>query len=252
MWIHHRTSRLGALLALGLILSVSLVACGGAGDEQGEDLSVLAEPLNNAKAAVEAKRAELAALDSQIEAAGEDVTEEALAEMEAQRATLVEEVNTLADDVNAQATELINQAGLVAGEEPQGAVREAILTKQREDMLLAKEYIDKGGDYARAIQILEQTSTLPVDSPDLAAALEEARANQYMDQDRFSQVRNGMSAEEVRAILGTVNPRNRKEYPERDVEAWFYRKDEGIAGVYFHVDDDELSVYRTEFDVSTE
>lgn len=252
MRIHHRTTRPGALLALGLILSVSLVACGGAGEEQGEDLSVLAEPLNSAKVELEAKRAEVAQLDSQIEGAGEDVTEEALAEMEAQRAALVEEVNTLADDVNAKASELINQANLVEGEEPEGVVLEAILTIQQENMLIAREYINKGGDYSRAIQILEQTSTLPVDNPELAAALEEARANQYMDQERFAQVRNGMSPEEVRAILGTVNPRNRKEYPERNVEAWFYRKEEGIAGVYFQVEGEESSVYRTEFDVATE
>lgn len=252
MQIHHRTTRPVALLALGLILSVSLVACSGAGEEQGEDLSVLAEPLNSAKAELEAKRAELAQLDSQIEGAGEDVTEEALAEMEAQRAALVEEVNTLADDVNAKASELINQANLVEGEDPEGVVLEAILTIQQENMLIAREYINKGGDYSRAIQILEQTSTLPVDNPELAAALEEARANQYMDQERFAQVRNGMSPEEVRAILGTVNPRNRKEYPERNVEAWFYRKEEGIAGVYFQVEGEESSVYRTEFDVATE
>lgn len=252
MRIHHKTSRRASLWILGLILSVFLVACSGGTEEQGGDLTVFSEALNSAKVALEVKRAELADVDSQIDAAGEDVTEEAMAEMVAQRETLAEEATALADDVNAKATELINQAGLVEGEEPQGVVREAILTKQQEDMLLAREYINKGGDYARAIKILEQTSTLPVDNPQLAAALEEARDNQYMDQERFAQVRNGMSGEEVKEILGTVNPRNRKEYPERNVEAWFYRKEEGIAGVYFEVDGDELRVYRTEFDVSTE
>lgn len=252
MRIHRRTWRPGAIWTLSLIFSLSLIACSGDAERQGDDLTVLSEALNGAKAAVEAKRAELADLDSRIEAAGEDVTEEAMAEMQAQRAVLVDEVNSLADDVNAKATELINQAGLVEGEEPQGAVREAILSKQREDMLLAREYIDKGGDYARAIGILEQTATLPVDNPDLNAALEAAKANQYMTQERFAQVRNGMSAAEVRELLGTVNPHNRKEYPDRNVEAWFYRKEEGIAGVYFEVDGEDLTVYRSEFDVSSE
>lgn len=238
--------------ALALAVSVILVACASDGEDGGGDLAVFEEALNTAKAAVESKRVELAAVNEEIANAGEDTAEEALAEMEARRDALAEDVTALADDVNAKATELINKAGLVAGEEPQGAVRDAILTKQHEDMLVAQEYIDKGGDYARAIQILEQTADLPVDNPDLTAALEQAKADQYMDQERFSQVRVGMSGDEVKQLLGTVNPHNRREYPDRDVEAWFYRKEEGIAGVYFEQQADGLRVYRTEFEVSSE
>ena len=247
MQIHRRT-----ILALGLIVGVALIGCSTDGKDGGSELAVLEEALNSAKAALEAKRAELATLDDQIANAGEDVTEEALAELQAQRDALVKEAAALADDVNAKATDLINEAGLEEGDVPEGAVREAMLTVQHENILVAQEYIDKGGDYARAIQILEQTAGLPVDNPAVTAALESAQADQYMSQERFSQVRNGMSGEEVRELLGTVNPHNRKEYPERNVEAWFYRKEEGIAGVYFERSGDDLKVYRTEFNVSTE
>ncbi len=247
MKTHRRT-----FLALGLIAGVTLIGCSSEGKDGGADMAVFEEALNSAKTALEAKRAELAAIDDQIANAGEDVTEEALAQLQAQRDAMVKEATALADDVNAKATDLINQAGLEEGEVPEGAVRDAMLTVQHENILVAQEYIDKGGDYARAIQILEQTAALPVENPAVTMALEEAQANQYMTQERFSQVRNGMSGEEVRELLGTVNPRNRKEYPDRNVEAWFYRKEEGIAGVYFERSGDDLKVYRTELEVSTQ
>lgn len=247
MQTHRRT-----ILALCLIAGLTLTGCSSEGKDGGSDMAVFEEALNSAKAALEAKRAELATLDDQIANAGEDVTEEALAELQAQRDALTSEATALADEVNAKATDLINEAGLEEGDVPEGAVRDAMLTVQNENILVAQEYIDKGGDYARAIQILEQTAALPVENPAVTAALEAARADQYMTQERFSQVRNGMSGDEVRELLGTVNPHNRKEYPERNVEAWFYRKEEGIAGVYFERTGDDLEVYRTEFNVSTE
>lgn len=242
-----------ASCALGLALSVIVVACASEGERGGADLAAFEEALNAVNTAVQEKRAELAALDAQIANAGEDMSEEELARLETQRQALQQEVNTLADDVNAKATQLINQAGLVAGEEPQGAVREAILIKQHEDMLLAQDYIDRGGEYSRAIKILEDAQKLPLENPELNAALAQAQQDRYMDQERFAQVASGMSGEEVRGLLGTVHRRNRREYPERNVEAWAYRKEDGSSAVvYFEQIEDGLRVYQTDYNVVAE
>ncbi len=247
LWTHRRAS-----WALCLVLIIIPIACASEAGDSDANLAVFEQALTEAKTALETKRAELSGAKDQIANAAEDVTEEAMAALVAQRDALVEEATALSDEVGSKATELINSAGLLVGEEPEGVVRDAMLTKQHEDMLVAQEYIDKAGDYARAIQIMEQVAAaLPIDNPELNAALEDAKAKQYMDQERFALVRNGMSPEEVRSILGTVNPHNRKEYADRNVEAWFYRREEGIAGVYFETRRGELRVYKTDFDVQT-
>ncbi len=245
-WTHGR-----AIWALCLALFITPIACSTEEGDSGPDLSILATGLNEARGTMEAKQAELAAVVDEIAQAGDDVTEEAMAELEARRDTLKAEYDQAVDSVGEQAANLINQAQLVEGEEPQGDVREAILAKQDVDLAYAQEYVDQGGEYARAINILEQSIFPLLDNPKLNAALEDYKAKQYMDEERFSQIRNGMSPEEVRAILGTVNARNRKEYPDRNVEAWFYRKEDGIAGVYFEQRGDNQRVYRTDFNVQT-
>ena len=52
----------------------------------------------------------------------------------------------------------------------------------------------------------------------------EAEEMRYMTEERFSQIKKKMAQSEVRKLLGPVNYRNIKEYPEREVVAWFYQK----------------------------
>ena len=58
-----------------------------------------------------------------------------------------------------------------------------------------------------------------------------------------------MTEEEVREHLGPVNLRNVKEYPDKNVTAWFYSKDGGgAAGVYFQESKGKLVTYKMDFE----
>ena len=53
----------------------------------------------------------------------------------------------------------------------------------------------------------------------------------------------------MREVLGPVNLRNLKEYPDRGVTAWFYLKEAGgAAGVYFRKKGGKLTVYKADFE----
>jgi outer membrane protein assembly factor BamE (lipoprotein component of BamABCDE complex) len=72
------------------------------------------------------------------------------------------------------------------------------------------------------------------DSQKLLDAKADAERLQYMDEERFSQVKKGMTQDEVRSLLGTANARNIREYAEDNTVGWFYRReDHGAAGVFF-------------------
>jgi hypothetical protein len=126
---------------------------------------------------------------------------------------------------------------------------EAIRLKSSEDMLIAQEYIDQGGDYRRAIEILNTSLDLDSENPDLIAARDQAEADQFMTAERFEAVTKGVSLADVQAMLGMPLPRNVREYPEKDRVAWYYlREDKGAAGVFFEEKDGVMIVYLTNFD----
>jgi hypothetical protein len=121
--------------------------------------------------------------------------------------------------------------------------------KSAEDIALAQEYIDLGGDYRRAVEILETALSVDRDNPELQAAVEKAKEFRFTTKERFDQVKRGMTQDEVRALLGQVNLRNVREYPERKVVAWFYPKQGGGAGaVFFEQKGDVFVVYKIDFE----
>jgi hypothetical protein len=78
-----------------------------------------------------------------------------------------------------------------------------------------------------------------------------------MTQERFAQVKKGMTKDEVRELLGQVMLSNLREFPpakasDRPVEGWFYKKkDGGAAGVYFREKrkgQGDWAVYNVDFD----
>ncbi|MGD2116307.1 MAG: hypothetical protein PVG07_14730, partial [Acidobacteriota bacterium] len=114
----------------------------------------------------------------------------------------------------------------------------------------------EGGNYGRAISMYQDTLRMPLDEgleQKVQSALEHAQEMRYMDEERFAQVQNGMSQDEVRNILGTVNPRNRRDFPEREVLAWFYPKNEEgeAAAVWFRKKGGDWEVYKTDFEAVT-
>lgn len=288
----HRRFRtsISLIVLIGALIAVSglLTACGGGGgsDQQSDRQSRL-EELRAQKEELDTAREELAALEERLERAeagepppegveplresgpaegaepAEGESEQAAADEpetpELLRAKIDEknaDITEMAEKLNADLVAFINEDPPVQGEPIEPVVQDAFALKAREDMVLAEEYMSEGGDYARAISIYDDILRTPLSdemTQEVEAARERAQDLRYMDEERFAQVKEGMSRDEVREVLGPVNPRNRRDFPEREVVAWFYPKSEkkDAAAVWFRKKGDDYEVYRTDFDAVT-
>lgn len=252
----NRTARMSVVLVTVLALTpLAFSACGS--DQEAEAQAArearLAE-LEQQKQELDAAREELAAQEQRLEQAragelpeGEEVDVTQLQiEIEQQDA----DITTLAEDLNAALVEFINANPPIEGEPLTEQHQQAFELKAQEDMILAREYITEGGDYPRAIRIYQDILTYAPDNEQVKEALAEAEANRFMSQERFSQVKQGMTQAEVAALVGPVNYQNRREFPDQGVVAWYYAKspDRDAAGVFFRQRNDQWVVYRADFD----
>lgn len=239
-----------ATLTLVLLLGTGILGCAPAEEadpaaEQAaawEALEQKQQALEAKRTAIAEKRAELAALETTEPAATEtDPAAETSAgaaptaeQLQAEIAELEAERDALQQEFGAALAEWINNAGIVEGAALTPEQRQAFDWKGHEDVLLAREYIERGGDYQRAIDIYQQALLFDPENTELKEALADAEEKRYPRQENFDQVKKGMTQAQVREILGPVNLRNVQKYSENTVEAWFYRKEDGgAAGVYF-------------------
>ncbi len=250
-FLHGRPGRARRFAAHAsvVVLFASLGACGPSEEER---IAVARADawveLQEDQAALNAKRDELSALREQIDVAGEGDDVEALtAEMDA----LDIEIGTDGEAFSAKLVNYINEANWELGGEMTEEQRAAFAMKSSEDLILAEEYVVMGGDYRRAVDILEGALAVDPDNADVQERLARYQADRYITAERFAQVKNGMTAAEVEAQLGKVFHRNFREFDDEDVFAWFYPKDPGehgknaAVGVFFR--EGTGKVYRTDF-----
>lgn len=194
----------------------------------------------------EAAESETGATAEEVPAAGADAAAELA---EAERA-----VQEQADAFNQKLVAFINDNQIPEGAEPTPMQQGALDMYVDESIGIAREHIEEGGDYRQAIQIYQQTLNLDPDNEKLKAALAEAEANRYMTEERFAQVEEGMTEDEVRNLLGQVNLRNIRDYEDGARVAWFYVREQNgyAAGVFFERNDDgSYTVYSSDFDAVT-
>jgi hypothetical protein len=214
----QHTSAALFLLAVSLVATGGLAGCSRRGADpaqQGRATAADAEWdwIRSTKKSVDARRAQLA---------------QARAANPADRGALEgleREVASRAEELDRRIVGFINADPPAEGEKLAGRRLEAVRLESDEDILLAHEFIERGGDYRRAIVIYEAALAVDPDNPRLAGELEAARARRYMTAGRFSQVKKGMTQDEVRELLGQPNLRDVREFPERGVTAWFYTRD---------------------------
>ncbi len=252
-----RTLAIGTRLGLA-VLALAWIACGGSAtdvDEAAEQQNEEWTWLQQTKSDLDAKRQELAGLRALI--AGEveppaDAPEQTEEELAQAQASLESDIVGAADQFMGRLVGFINDQGITVGGTLTDIQTAAIRMKSSEEIHVAREYIERGGDYSKAIDIYKAALAFDADNPDLAAALAEAEVLQYMTEDRFGAVKKKMTQAQVRSTIGQVNLHNVKEYEERGTVAWFYRKEDGgAAGVYFKEakkDDGNWLVYATDFD----
>lgn len=254
--------------AVLLVLAIGGIGCGEKGEQVNETAVAEFDWLTESQQALQSLRQELADLRAQAEAQasegeegeaasegeeGEAATEgEGEMSLEKQIREAEGKVLELSEEFNQRIAGFFNEIEpMLEGEEPNERQAAVLRMKSAEDMVIAAEYIERGGDYRRAIRIYQDAMALDPDNPDLQAALARAEEMRFMTRERLAEVKNGMTQPEVKKLLGPVNLRNVRDYPERNVVAWFYPVDESgkASAVWFRKNrSGELAVYKTEFE----
>jgi hypothetical protein len=182
-------------------------------------------------------------------------TESQLAERRARLAAtpdpkLQKETESLAGELNRRLAAYINADPPLQGEPPTARQKAALRLRSDEEIQLARTYLEQGGDFQRAIDILTQALAVDPGNPRLKEELAHAQARRYMTRQTFAQARKGMSPDEVRHLLGAPNLNNVRGYPDRNVVGWFYPRDAGgsAAAVWFHREEGKMVVYLADFD----
>lgn len=268
-----------ALIAL-LVLAMGTIACGGT-DPVEEQATQNAEEwawLQQTKSELDAKRAQLAEMKmAASEAEGEEPVaegegtepaaategteeegadagagaEDEMAEPQLTVEDLSVEVDRISKEYNERLATFINSQEIYEGEPLTDIQRAAFDMKGDEDIIIAREFVEKAGDYQRAIDIYITSLAFDSDNEKLKAAKAEAEAMRYMTEDRFAAVKKGMTEEEVRSTLGTPMRANVREF-ENGIVGWFYPKEEPntAAAVFFQPSkkDEALTIYKTDFE----
>lgn len=250
------------LVAL-LVALVASIGCGNAQEQADQENAArdarMAE-LQEAKAELDAMRAELAELQEQMTMADEeeDAEEEAAEGEEGEAAEdpaariqqLENRIASASEEFYSDLVTFINENPLVEGEQPTERQQAAFRMKSEEDIQIAREYVDKGGDYRRAITILEDALAIDPDNELLQEELADVEAKRYMTEERFAGAEKGMNRDEVREVLGTPYHANVRRFEDDGVIAWFYPVDPqgSAAAVWFRQKGDHYEAYKVNFE----
>ena len=253
-WI-VRASRITLTLLVALSL-VAVAACGP--DEAVVAAAARAEEwtaIEASRATLQEKRAELAGFVSQMAADAEEVElpegqtiDDFKADLQAKVNNLQAETERLSQELEGRLVAFINDAGLVQGEEIPPEVQSAFRMRSSEALLVADEYGDKGGDWARAIAIAQDLLKNDPENEEIQARLDHYNDMRYMSEERFAAAEVGMTPDEVIAVLGVPGRGNDRDF-DNGTRAFFYLtgEDRGAAAVYFRERSGEMQAYKVDY-----
>jgi outer membrane protein assembly factor BamE (lipoprotein component of BamABCDE complex) len=208
------------------------------------------ETLMNLRSEIETIEAAIAELEAIPE---NTLTEEQAAELEAARSRL-EAAETEREAAFAQVQdELAGLLNVGINEYPDSPETAAALVMYSDEAIfVADDMVEQAGDYKKAIDHLSNAESyfeaagLTPYHP-LVAKIEELDSWRFITQERFDQVKKGMTKDEVTELVGRVYYRNIQESPSKGVETWLYKKREGgAAAFYFRIKTGK--VYDKKFD----
>jgi len=241
------------VVALLASVAASGAGCRDAGEERAESARASEwAALQRDKHAIDVERAELRRLRGRLAAVpiAADGTPLLDADAALSRDVTARE-HQLAARSSSLGDRLVRYLGGFAhrGDEQPSGWSAAVRMKSDEDLAVAREWIDRGGDYRRAIEILETQRALDPGDARLEQALVQAREMRFVTPERFARVQAGMTQVDVRAALGPVNLREVLHRPAEQLEAWYYpKRGGGRAAVYFRYEEGRRGyvVYQTE------
>jgi hypothetical protein len=246
-------------LLLGALFFSLVLACGPGQEEQAaaaraEEWTLIEEmhaDLVQKREQLTQKMADAEQQIADIEVPEGETAEAVLAAAKDAATQLRKDVDDATATFGERLVAFINDDPMEVGAEPTESQLAALRLKSSEDLVIAEEYIEKGGDWARAGDIVDRALSIDPNNEVLLekkALIEEMR---FINQERFEKIEKGMTQAEVREILGPVNINNMREFDENNV-GWFYRKDPdaegGAAGVYFRKRGGEWKVQTLDYE----
>jgi len=202
-----------------------------------------------AKHRLDGERAQLAALGGDSAPPAPAPGAAAAAETLSPRDRLAREADALAQQFGRRLIAYINANPPVEGAPLAARQLAAIRMKSDEEIAAAHEFIARGGDYRRACEIYEAALAGDPQNPRLREELARAQAARYISAGRFARATPGMTADQVRAALGTPNVHDVHSFAEQGVVGWFYPRDASgaAAAVWFEKRAGQLTVYRCDW-----
>jgi hypothetical protein len=185
-------------LTLVVCASFALLAACSGGQREAERRAAAQQTerqwLGKTRQQLEAKRQELVGLHQRVAIAaeepltvpaGETPAPGSRAELAARAAALDAEIGALSEEMGRRLVAYIDSFETAEGDPMPAEQQRAIRMKSDEDIEVAREWIVKGGDYRRAIEIYETQLLFDPDYARLRRALETAREMRYMTAERF-------------------------------------------------------------------
>lgn len=207
--------------------------------EQAAAMTQAYDDLQSLRAEIEAAELTVAELQEIPENELTDEQKLELEELTARVESAAAESESAFEGVQGMVADLLNVGINDYPESPETA--DALMIYADEAIFVAEDMVVKSGDYKKAIDHLGnaegyfQAAGLSSYHP-LIAKIEQLDDWRFVTQERFDQVKKGMTKEEVVALVGQVYYRNVQESPDKGVETWLYKKREGgAAGFYFKI-----------------
>jgi len=249
-----RRRALAAALVAALAAAAALAAGGCQADPEPDRQPRLGAEaewgwLLAAKRRLDAERAQLEALGGAGAASAPPPPSATAAGAPSPRDRLAREVDALAQQLGRRLVAFINANPPMEGAPLAARQLAAIRMKSDEEIAAAHEFIARAGDYRRACEIYEAALAGDPQNQRLREELARAQAARYMSAERFSRAAPGMTADQVRAALGSPNAHDVRSFADRGVVGWFYPKDStgAAAAVWFERRAGTLTVYRCDW-----
>ncbi len=240
----HRTV---SSLVVFVTLSVFLVACGPSKEEKelaakkaqlDQQIGVIEQSWNALKelrSQLEAKQAELAAIQTTPKRKLTPEQKQALETLPEEIAQLRQKIDSDYETLQDKLADFLNVALNDFPDDP--ATDKALKIYSEEALVTAAEHVRKAGDYKKAIEILstaknyyENLDKTPYSK--LSEAIGRYEEMRYITKERFDAVKKGMTIDKVSEVVGPAYYGNRRE--EKGAIMWLYpRRDGGAAAIYF-------------------